>query len=307
MLEFRLNNNTYYIPDKWEELSEGQFLYLSELLLQYSLGNLSVTEVRAKFFLHLVNLNIEKLPKNDLLFENIYLISRQLTFFLKIEYRDKKQFSFFSLETQKFLKRCVPEDLFPSPEIEMASNMEYNFVIDAVFSKNLLTHAGGAVGYSFNVEGGFISTSLTAEDYVQAVALYGAYIESGNPIHLKMMAVVLYPGGSSFTDAEQNAVFLNFGAIQSFLYNTKYGILWKRKSSNRNNKLTVGFMDSIYTLSSEGYGSHIEVKNYNLVTYLDLLLKLLINSVKTLHSYELPLPEIAEKTGLTVEQLNTII
>ncbi len=307
MLEFELNDNSYKCPDKWEELSSEQYLFLSDLLLQYSLGKISVTEVRAKLLQKLLQLDFKRLPKGSLLFENMYLISRQLTFMFKIVYEDQKQFSFFSEDTQKMLERYLPEDLYPSPEIELAEQMKCHFAIDAVFAKNLLPQAGGVQGYEFDVEGGFVSTTLTAEQYVQAVTLYGAYVKSGNQEQLEMLANTLYPDGENFTEAELHGVFLNFGAIQTFLYNTKYGILWQRKSTGKNNKLTVGLMDSVYTLSSEGYGNLVEVKNYNLITYLDLLLKQLIDSVKTLQSYELKLPEIAEKTGLSIEQLNTIV
>ncbi len=307
MLEFELNGSEYSCPNKWEELNSEQYLFLADLLLKYSLGDISVTEVRTELFLHLMGLKLKKLSKSDLLFENIFILSRQLTFMFKIVYEDSEQFSYFNKDTQKMLERYLPEDLYPSPEIELAEQMQCHYVIDAVFSNNLLSKAGGVQGYEFEVEGGFVSSSLTAEQYVQAVTLYGAYIESGNKEQLVMLAEVLYPNGDNFTDAELHGIFLNFGAIQTFLYNTKYGILWQRKSTGKKNKLTVGLMDSVYTLSTEGYGNLVEVKSYNLITYLDLLLKQLIDSVKTLQSYELQLPEIAEKTGLSVEQLNTII
>lgn len=307
MLDFELNDNTYSCPDSWEELSPEQYLFLSDLLLQYSIGKLSVSELRIQFFCYLMDIKFKRLPKTELAYENIYLLSRQLTFMFKIEYENKDQFVFFDAETQEMFTRFLPEDLYPSPETEMAQRMKCHFVIDATFSKNLLPEAGGVKGYAFAATNGFVATTLTAAQYVQATTLYGAYVESGSAEQLIMLAESLYPKGKNFTDAELHGILLNFQAIQSFLYQTKYGILWKRKGTSTKNKLSVGLADSIYTLSTEGYGSHNEVKNYNLITYLDLLLKQLIDSVKLLNSYELKLPEIAEKTGLSIEQINAIV
>lgn len=73
------------------------------------------------------------------------------------------------------------------------------------------------------------------------------------------------------------------------------------------NKLSVGLKDGIYTLSEDGYGDIHTVGEMSLIEYLEILRKKKIDAVRTMHSAEMKITDIAEKTGLDFDTIQKII
>jgi hypothetical protein len=314
----------YNYPNEWEELNPEQYLMLVRLLLEFMNGKLSPQEVRIAYFLNIAKINPRMILKRnrERFHENIYRITRTLNFMFKYQYPEGS-LSEVSPELQAQLEKILPSDLPETPEIRYVKKLKRITHPDFVFSKNLVpeikVNGKKYKGYIFELKGEIFHTTLTAEQYVNANLLYGKYIELRDIVYLDMMAATLYcPDRNDCIEfaktlektdiATKQAVFICFQAIQTFLATrTKYAILWNRKPTKENNKFSLGLSDSIYSLSSAGYGSLNEVEKMDIISFFDLMLKNIIDSVKTLKDMGLKKSEIVEKTGLSFSQLNKII
>ncbi|MDR2449842.1 MAG: hypothetical protein LBD52_07785 [Prevotellaceae bacterium] len=317
-------NKKYQYPNQWEELSSEQYLMLVLLMLEFMQGNISAQEVRLAYFLNVSNINPKAITKRnrERFNENMFRITRTLNFMFRYEYPDGA-LDEIDPKLRKALAKSLPSDLFDHVELQYVKKLKRQTLPDFVFAKNLLPEieiAGKKYpGYIFELHDEIIHTTLTAEQYVNANLLYGKYIDVRNPSYLDMMVATLYcpkeTDTISFTETAEKldhvakqAVFICFQAIQTFLATrTKYAILWNRKPTGKEDKFSLGLSDSIYSLSSAGYGSLTEVSQMPLTAFFDLLLKNIIDAVKTLRDMEVKKDEIAEKTGLSLAQINKII
>lgn len=321
-MKIKLGNNSYSFPEKWHELKPNQYHMLCEQLFDYTNGNLSIDELRAKFFCAVIGMEFKPSDdKNDLLWENIYRLSNEFRFFLKINY--KGNLSPVPIELREQLKKRTPDEINSAePIIRWVKKLKYTYAIDAVFAKNLLPSIQlkdkKLYGYRFNLSAKFLKTTLTAQQFVYASMALDAYFKSNDENDLNMLIAILYGKDNPDLFAELNpvtkfAVLLNFQAVMAFLMNkTKYSIIWHRGSNSNNtekkkNRYAVGAADSLYSLAKLGYGSIEELTEINLVRYLDLLLKNINDSVMMLHDHEVSVADIAERTGLSIPLITEII
>lgn len=320
-------DNTYEFPDRWEELSKLQYLQLVDALMDYSTGKANAMGCRATWFCNMAGIDIKRRDnQNDTFWENIYRAANLFNFFFEIEYFDKatgerKSISHFPREIREKLRKNIPDSLPDLPEHRWVSKLAYRYVIDAVFAKNLLpdiTIAGKSYpGYRFGLSCSVLTTSLTTRDFTDATMVYNRYVESKDPENLRQLIGILYFKNVQnaekliiqVPDRVSFAILLNFQAILAFVMNkTRYSIIWTRKAAvSQENKLSVGVADSIYMLSKQGYGSVNELSRENLVVYLDLLLKNVIDTVLFMHNNKSTIEEIATETGLAIHQVKKII
>jgi hypothetical protein len=317
-------NKKYHYPNQWEELSPEQYLMLVMLLLEFMQGNISAQEVRLAYFLDVSNINPKAIIKRnrERFNENLFRITRTLNFMFRYEYPEGSLDEVMP-ELREFLAKTLPGDLPDHIELQYVKKLKRQTLPDFVFAKNLLPKikiAGKTYpGYCFELHDEIIHTTLTAEQYVNANLLYGKYIDVRNPSYLDMLVATFYcPEGTDaiafaataakLDSVAKQAVFICFQAIQTFLATrTKYAMLWNRKPADKNDKFSLGLSDSIYSLSSAGYGSLSEVSQMPLTAFFDLLLKNIIDAVKALRDMDVKKDEIAEKTGLSLSQINKII
>lgn len=323
-------SSTYEFPDKWDELNKEQYLELVDALISYTSGKVNAIGCRVTWFCNMAGIDIKRRDnENDLFWENIYRAADLFTFFFELEYFDKttgerKSLQHFPREIREKLRKHTPDTLPDIPEYRWASKMAYRYVIDAIFAKNLLPEIliGGRSfpGYRFDLSGNLLTTSLTARDFIDATTAYNEYVANPDPGHLKMLIKSLYFSKvknpeqylAQVSDRISFAVLLNFQAILAFLMNkTRYSLIWsrtpKKQDPDADGKLSIGLADSMYMLSKEGYGSVNELSRENLITYLDLLLKNIIDAAKFLHDNNSSLEEIATETGLTINQVKKIV
>lgn len=320
-------DHTYEFPDRWEELNKLQYLQLIDALMDYSSGKANAMGCRATWFCNMAGIEIKRRDnQNDIFWENIYRAANLFNFFFEIEYFDKttgekKSINHFPREIRENLRKNSPETLTDLPEYRWASKLTSHYVIDAVFAKNLLpdiTIGGKSYpGYRFSLSCSVLSTSLTARDFIDATMVYNEYVENKDPENLRQLIGILYFKNVQNSeilifqvpDRVSFAILLNFQAILAFVMNkTRYSMIWTRKAAVSNeNKLSVGVADSIYMLSKQGYGSVNELSRENLVVYLDLLLKNVIDTVLFMHNNKSTIEEIATETGLSINQIKKIV
>ena len=326
-IDLEIKGKPYSIPNAWEELTPAQFIFLAGLLRQYAAGLLSVSDVRLRFVVFVLDIDMRYVPKKhqDTIAQNLYILLSKITFIFNIKYPDTV-WSNISPELRKIACKTEPADLPDSPEVRLLRRSDYSYVVDACFAAQLLSsiEAGDTIlnGYTVNTLCGQLSSSLTARQYIEASECLTGIDKNRDLIPL-LTATLYQPGVYSPVWAHDNvnllsavdpaileAVALNFQAFVLLLFTkTHFSILWQKdvKGKQNKNKLSVGLKDGIYALSEDGYGDINTVGDMPLIEYLEILRKKKIDAVRTMHSAEMKLTEIAEKTGLDIETINKII
>lgn len=75
----------------------------------------------------------------------------------------------------------------------------------------------------------------------------------------------------------------------------------------RKNPISTGALESLYNLSSDGMGDIKTIEQINIIQYLTILRKKLIESVRNLNDMKMERTEIASKTGLPLNIINSIL
>lgn len=324
MLELYLNDNKYEYPNQWDELTQDQFIYLSNLLHQYQQGLIDAGEVKVHYFLHVSGLKprrIRKAEREQLFSENVFMACSFINFFFKWKYQNEKSFATFPPELQDDLLHTDPDDMEETQDVKAARRMKRHLELDACFAKNLIPDLRGnrrVNAYRFNLDQDFLDTSLTAAQYVDAYSVFESWTKDGSPSSLDLLVAILYQDKDYSSEMAyknrdvvkghpeeiKRAILLNFMAIHVFMsQRTKYAILFTGTGSDKKGKITLGFHDSIYGLIKAGYG---DVEKMNLVKFLDLMLKELRDGVVMLKENDMKLEEIAKKMNLSVSQVNQL-
>lgn len=327
MRTFYFSDNQYTFPDSWYELNPLQYQALVAVLLDFANGSITADAARAIWFCSIANINpqvVTDAASGQLASENIYRASRELTFFLKIEYSEK--IDHLSKESRKLLHKRPPEELPQTPEIRWASKLQYTYVPDTVFAAQLLPEIKLKkevfTGYRAKLTGGILDVSLNAQQYIDANTLLDEYYKSLNYELLNdLLSILYFPGHYNSEEIQlhagkfetvspiiKHAVLLNFQALTQFLaLKTKYGLMWSRITNKKAPQISVGFGDTIYSLAKLGYGTVEELSHINLMKFLDLSLKNIIDTVSYLNENEVSLAEIASKTGLSIANIQKLI
>ncbi|TAJ13054.1 hypothetical protein DMA11_10335 [Marinilabiliaceae bacterium JC017] len=329
MTEIVLKDKSYFLPEKWDELTPDQFIFLLDLLNEYTQGKREARSVGINFGMYVLGIKKPRWitsQQQELFYENIAWLGEKTAFWWKVVYQNRDALNNIDPGLRKKLKRTLPEDLPNTPEVRVLRREKKWLEPDFNFSSNIiptlkLSRAWASCrGYRFSVEDDLLSSSLTAGQFSDAMTIAGQYATGKNSELLNLLCSILYSGANySFEKAKnkapefclvkehiKQAVFINFEGIKAFLTTkTKFAILF-RQSDEKAPKITVGFNNTIYTLSKNGYGDTEKLMQLNLVTFLDLMLKELIDAVRSMKDIEMDLDKILKNTGLTLQQLQLI-
>ena len=135
-----------------------------------------------------------------------------------------------------------------------------------------------------------------------------------------LASILYYPGpydsedahrkADLFSDVPQNvlaAIAYNFTAFNNFLMTkTEYSILTEF-TSQRAREISTDAADALYDLSSDGLGDAQHVERLNLLTYLRILRKKTIESVRRLSAAGEDPGKIANTTGLDITTITKIL
>jgi hypothetical protein len=319
MLTLRFATHTYQLPDRWEELSSDQFIHLVGFLTAHSTGALTADMVKTLYFLDVAGIHKRKVHNTNqanTFSENVYRISRNLNFMFRVVYENNQAIRTMPSEFTNLLERWLPEDLEgDEPELRVARKLKKHVEIDCTFARNLVPYLKikkmQYPGYRMDLTGEILNTDLPAGDFIDASTLHDQYMKTGSDQILDQMVTRLYklPDGTAagIPLNTKIAILFNFRAILLFLtHRTQYGILWN-SGTNQDGKISIGFVDSLYSLAKAGYGDTTRLKTVSVVEFLDLLLKEVIDTVKSLHDMKMDLVKIAEATKLSINQINSIL
>lgn len=323
MITLYFGETPYRFPNAWEELTAGQYLRLVELLGLFWTGALSMCDLRIAFFRHLAGLEHIRVPARarERFFDNLLTASRQFDFFFTLDYGNR--IDHLSADVRKLLRKCPPDELLSdSAEIRYARTLEYEYRIDAVWVGNLLPTIrlknDVLCGWTANLEGGALTTSLSSYQYAQGYDLLMAIGEGADRRAMALLVGLLYGVDTNDTarieqierlsDILLQAVVLNFQAFVTFIFTrTAFSVLWSADSDRPKRQERISMSDSLYGLCKDGYGNYEQVEKMPLLTYLGIMRAETIQAARSMATDDTTPEEIAGRMGLSVGQVKRML
>lgn len=318
-IEFMAKGQNYSFANTWDEISPYCYSMLIKDFARMCAGELSPAMVRVNYVCNTMGWKLGKMDHEAR--ENVAMLAEQVTFPFVISYPDNDAaLQDMDKHTSNICKRIPPERLNGVAIARYLSRLEYHFSPDCCFCKQLVPvvevrntlYSGYKIDTSFNM----LTTSLTALQYIEARELIGC-----NKDMLPLLAAILYYPEAydsegahklafEFVDLpehELQAIAFNFQAFNNYLFTqTGYSILTQGKDE-KPKAISTGARESLYNLSGDGLGDIYTLEHMNLITYLSIMRKKLIESVKSMHAAEMKLTDISTETGLSIHLLKQII
>lgn len=319
-IEFTAKDTTFRIPNAWEELSPYHYSGLISDILKMATGKLSVAMVKTKHVCRVMGWDPKKI-KDEQSFQNLAWLAEQVTFPFVIVYPDNDEaLNGLDPATRKLCKRIPPHLLTGVTISKYLSRLDYKYAIDSCFCKQM--RSGVTIdddiylSYKIDTSFGHLTCSLTALQFIEARNLI-----SGPLDQLPLLAAILYyPDRYSSDGAHELAnsfktlpnktlqeIAFNFQAFVNYIFTrTEFKLLTEPKNT-KVSAISTGALESLYNLSSDGYGNIDTVEHLNIIQYLAILRKKLIDTVRSLDAAKLDKTKIAEETGLSITTINNIL
>lgn len=317
---FMAGDREFSIPNAWHRLTPDLFAGLVRDLVDYTAGKISIGMVRVNHVCRSMGWELAKV-RDDAALQNILVLAEQVTFPFKIEYPDSDAaLQGLSPELFRQCKRVDPFRLQGVPIAHYLQKTDYRYVLDCCFCAQLVpvmeVGCDKYQAYDINLSFSRLSTTLTALQFIEARDLLDGSTDS-----LPLLAAVLYyPGRYSSEGAHRlagrmkqldnallAAIAFNFRAFANYLFTqTDFKLLTEPRGTSRS-AISTGALEALYGLSSDGLGDADQVEHLNLIQYLTILRKKLIDSVRSLHAAKMELTDIEKETGLPVSVIKDIV
>lgn len=318
MIDLYFGETKYSFPSRWDELTPSQYLSLVALINRYLTGDISMFDIQCKWFISIAGLKNLKVPQRlrDRYADNVMTAARQFDFFYRIDYGG--QINDLSPSLRRDLRKTPPDELAgQSGEIRYARTLDYTYIIDAVWAKNLLPtiEVGGRTltGWSADIRAEVLSTTVTASQFTIGYDLLIGLSKDPTTRTLALLVALLY--GVDVNDREMvaniemlppdllQAIVLNFQAFAALIFAAPhYAILWNSASDGGSippsDAITVPFSDSIYRLCRDGYGDVAKIESMPVLTYLNILRADMIRNVQEMAASGIKVNEIADRMHL---------
>lgn len=319
-IRIQVGEYEYKIPNRWELITKHyQYIMLVKDLMDMSQGRMSPGMVRINYICRFFDWDLKKIKGSDT-FSTLVALSEKITFIFRISYPDEDE-ALKGLDTYTYqLCKCIPPHRLNGVTIARAlQKLDYKFTINLMFCRQFIPYVTvndeHYSGYTIEQSFGTMTTSLTVLQFIEARQLIG----KGDDVLPLMAAILYHPGHYNSESAHRLAqdfamlpkeelygISLNFQAFCNFLFSaTHYKLLTMGKESK--SVISTGALESLYNLSSDGYGDVNCVERMNLLQYLTILRKKTIESVRSLHSSKMELVDIAKETGLPISIIKQII
>ena len=320
-IDFMVKGVQYSIPNAWEGLTPYLFQALIRDLYAFAQGKMSVAMVRVNHICRTMGWNAEKIKEAGG-WENLAWLAEQVTFPFTIVYPDNDAaLQNLDAETYKLCKRIPPHRLHGVTLSRYLSRLDYRFAIDSCFCAQLVPALhidDDEVYHAYTIDTHFsrLTCSLTALQFIEARSLVGCTAEQ-----LPLLAAILYyPNRYSssgahqlaqkFTDIDPDelaAVAFNFQAFVNYLFTRTEFKLLTEFENTKVSAISTGALESLYNLSSDGFGDVDTVERMNIVQFLTILRKKVIDTVRSLHAAKMEKTDIANETKLPIHIINDIL
>lgn len=318
-VKFLVHGKEFSISNSWEKLDPYLYASLIKDIQDMATGQLSVAMVRVRHVCRTMGWDIRKM-KNDEAFQNLAWLAEQITFPFLIEYPDNDSaLQELDNETRKLCKRIPPHRLPGITISKYLKKLNYRYTVDSCFCKQLVPFIEiddeFYSSYKIDTKYGYLTCSLTALQFIEAKALIGT--KDKLPL---LAAILYYPEKYSsegaheltgrFTHVPDNtlvAIAFNFQAFVNYLFTkTQFKLLTEAKET-RKSTISTGALESLYNLSADGLGDIDKVEQMNVIQYLTILRKKLIDTVRSLHAAKMENVDIEKETGLPIRIINQIL
>lgn len=322
MLDLNIQGTKISLPQKWSELTEKQYIFVVEQLLLHLVGKIDPVEFRLRVLMYITSykdVGSSRINKIKYLY---YALPLKL----------KRKFNFLSAEHYGKITMLL-RDKYLSEDRGL---IDYNLIklsecLDFLMEETLLPEFTSnplpvinKIGKGRYFDVGIINvTDLTAGEFANAMDIITAYSESKEESLLDYLIAITY-GKSVYNFTEISQQKLN--RISKYIpFAVKYGVyLWYVSLSNyfakhpvysllyskhqtSNEKISLGMSESISKLAQIGYGSNSELRQYDLIRFMDLQISDLKRNLKEAVTAGIELSKIAENTGLSISQINMLV
>ena len=319
-IELVYKGEIYRIPNRWDGMTDRQYIRLVADLLRMAEGKLSAGEVRINYLCDIMGWKKSKF-RTDEQIANLVAISEQLIFLFQINYPDNNEvLDGLDKETYDLCRRVDPYRLH-HPIARVLRRLDYSYVVDLCFCHQLIPSVRIKEriynGYSIDTGYGVLTCSLTALQYIEARELIEHGAES-----LPLMAAILYYPEKTY-DSEKahslarefaelpaellTAISFNFQAFNNYLFSrTSFSLLSKLKPKP-DRPITTTASDALYDLSKEGLGDARQIEQMNVLTYFKVLRKQTIAAVRDMKGFGWDKLKISNEVGLPISVIDKII
>lgn len=320
-IDFIAKGTQYSIPNSWEGITPYLFQSLIHDIGLMAKGKLSVAMVRVNYVCRVMGWKLKKIKDSDG-WANLAWLAEQVTFPFTIVYPDNDAaLQDLDSDTRKLCKRIPPHRLTGITIARYLSKLPYNYAVDSCFCKQMIPvirfndeelYSAYTIDTSFNR----LTCSLTALQFIEARSLIGGSLEQ-----LPLLAAILYYPDRYSSDGahslahkfvklpvdELTAIAFNFQAFVNYLFTkTEFKLLTEAKNT-KVSAISTGALESLYNLSSDGLGDVDTIERMNILQYLTILRKKLIDTVRSLHYAKMEKIDIAKETGLPIHIINDIL
>jgi hypothetical protein len=327
MLE--LNNGKIKVPDSWAELNSSQFAQVASFIFLYLTGQVDLPMFRLLVFKCLTGYKRSRKryskDEQERINTNLYILSEKITFAIRPEYDQNEVYNLLSPGLQELLKTHFPIEIFDAKYREeldrVISLLVYHAAINYDISFNPLPviRIGKKVFYGpvFTLDKRrVLSTNLTVGEYFDAREYLVLFEKTNDAAYLDNIVSIFYrPDRNSYNtfEAQQNAklvaganvtekfgVWLLFCSWQYYFTTHPYYSLLFTGNDYTPDKINLGAGESIYNLSTEGYGDLKNVMQMNICDYFNIKIKGLKGSIQSLRDMGKKDYEIAKVMNLPV-------
>lgn len=321
MLILNIQGAKISLPQKWSELTEKQYIFVVEQLLLHLIGKIDPVELRLRVLMYITSYkDVSSLRMNKLKY-----------LFNALPLKVKRKFNLLSANQFGTIIELLRDKYLA----EDRGLIDYNLIklsecLDFLMDETLLPEftsnpvkkiKGVGVGRFFNV--GIINvTDLTAGNFANAMDIIDAYSESKEVSLLDWLIALTYGKSvTQFTEISQQklnqiskipfsvkyGVYLWYVSLSNYLSkHPVYSLLYNKQPASNDEKISLGMSEAISKLAQSGYGSNSELRQYDLIRFMDLQISDLKRNLKEAVSAGIELSKISESTGLSISQINML-
>lgn len=319
-IDFIAKGMQYSIPNSWDGLTPYHFQALMRDIQSFAEGKISVGMVRANYVCRIMGWNLQKIRNTDG-WANVAWLAEQVTFPFTIVYPDNDAaLQELDSETYRLCKKIPPHRLHGITISRYLDRLDYKYAVDSCFCKQLVPaiHLEDETFFAYNIETMFnrLTCSLTALQFIEARGLLGCPKEQ-----LPLLAAILYyPDRYSSAGAHKLAqkftglpmdelipIAFNFQAFINYLFTKTEFKLLTELEETKVSAISTGALESLYNLSSDGFGDIETIEHMNVIQYLTILRKKIIDTVRSLHAAKMDKADIARETRLPIHIINEIL
>lgn len=275
---FHTPKGEYAIPNRWELLTQEQYLYLVALLTEYGFQKASEHDVKLYFACKTLGVNPKKIKDSEAT-ANLIVLAEQVDFIFNSSGR---------------VNACFIKQMIPKLEL---GRRKYH-------------------GYEINTSFDTLTCSLTAAQFIEAQEVLNSDTNKLPLLAAILYCQAPYSSynahelASKFINANPihlQAIALNFQAFITFLFTRTHFSLLASGKKETLPEIATGLSETLYNLSADGMGDINAVKQMPVIEFLSILRKKLIESVRAMHDAQMDIVEISDKTGLSIKTIKKMI